>query len=239
MITVIIPWQHTGEFDERSRNFEIVLDEWVKFTQTHECQILIGTGDGMGPFNRSAARNEAYKRSKGEIVIFADADTLFVPEFLQFALDDVALGTSEWALPYTTYYNADEEWSAAYRTTPFEFRPNGEALISFQHRLLTSVSGIVVTTRDAVERVHGYDERFTGWGYEDNAFEAAMSTLCGKPSRVPGYVVHLWHPEPVEERFEQPYIRQNEELYKRYDMARDQRGFMKIIVEERPCISPL
>lgn len=58
---------------------------------------------------------------------------------------------------------------------------------------------INIVLRKYFEKVGGFDERFKGWGGEDDAFMIAMCTLCGSFSRPKGTKIwHLYHPkEPL------------------------------------------
>ncbi len=40
----------------------------------------------------------------------------------------------------------------------------------------------------------GFDERFIGWGGDDDAFVHALETLCGNYIKLGREVFHLWHP---------------------------------------------
>jgi GT2 family glycosyltransferase len=51
----------------------------------------------------------------------------------------------------------------------------------------------LVLTRDAFALVNGLDERFRGWGAEDNAFYYALRTQVGPILELSGHAVHLWH----------------------------------------------
>ncbi|QCK82219.1 hypothetical protein E5Z46_08125 [Geobacillus kaustophilus NBRC 102445] len=42
--------------------------------------------------------------------------------------------------------------------------------------------------------VGGFDERFSAWGGEDDAFSSAVNTLCGHYKRLEHTIYHLWHP---------------------------------------------
>jgi predicted glycosyltransferase involved in capsule biosynthesis len=85
---------------------------------------------------------------------------------------------------------------------------------------ITSWAGLLVLSREAWEKVGGYDEAFIGWGYEDNAFQASLDRRVGHFDRVDGFVVHLWHPAPVEECFGQPHIKDNQARYEKYRRGR-------------------
>jgi predicted glycosyltransferase involved in capsule biosynthesis len=47
--------------------------------------------------------------------------------------------------------------------------------------------------RNIFEQVGGFDEKFVGWGGEDNAFWHSCKIVSGEPLRIDGFVYHLWH----------------------------------------------
>jgi hypothetical protein len=51
----------------------------------------------------------------------------------------------------------------------------------------------LVVSRDAWDLVRGCDERFRGWGQEDQAMAQALTVMCGRPLRKPGQALHLKH----------------------------------------------
>ncbi|MFK4998906.1 galactosyltransferase-related protein [Bacillus sp. N9] len=55
------------------------------------------------------------------------------------------------------------------------------------------MGGINVVPRKHFETVGGFDERFVGWGGEDDAFAASLNTLCGYVKRLDATIYHLWH----------------------------------------------
>lgn len=57
------------------------------------------------------------------------------------------------------------------------------------------VGNAVVFSRKTWEIACGFDERFVGWGGDDSVF-AFCAGLAGPQRRIPGDVVHLWHPRP-------------------------------------------
>lgn len=198
-------------------NFGVACTQWLEYLDQHD-ELIIGTSMHQ-PFNRSAARNDAFDRSDGDIIIIADADTLFVPSVMDTAVKMVRDTKYEWVMPYTTYYNAHEDWSMSFRQHPRPLQEEDERNIHFEHQLPGATSGVLVLSRLAFDAVNGYDERFVGWGWEDIAFSCALNSQCGPLTRVPGYVVHLWHPHPHETNFGQPYNEQNKALYDRYYAA--------------------
>ena len=52
----------------------------------------------------------------------------------------------------------------------------------------------MVMTRDTFIAAGGFDERFIGWGGDDDAFMVTLETLCGNYIKLDREVIHLWHP---------------------------------------------
>ncbi|KAB2329365.1 hypothetical protein F7731_22525 [Cytobacillus depressus] len=94
------------------------------------------------------------------------------------------------------------------------------------------ISGVIIVTKENFNMVKGFDERFAGWGKEDNAFKDAMNTVCG-PYKWPEAtsIYHLWHPK-VGSRGN-PNYHKNVNLYKRYNNNRGNLEEMKKLIMER------
>lgn len=56
--------------------------------------------------------------------------------------------------------------------------------------------GLLVITREAFDRVGGYDPTFIGWGYEDTDMNLRL-LRAGLWERLPGTAWHLWHSTSV------------------------------------------
>jgi hypothetical protein len=55
-------------------------------------------------------------------------------------------------------------------------------------------SGIICGDRDTFYKSKGFDERFVGWGYEDNAFKQKITALKIPVVTIDKPASHLWHP---------------------------------------------
>lgn len=81
--------------------------------------------------------------------------------------------------------------------------------------------------RDAFAALGGWDERFRGWGGEDDALTHRIERsrlACTELDTAAA--LHLWHPRPNETTFGQPHYADNHRLveeYPRYSDAQLQR----------------
>jgi predicted glycosyltransferase involved in capsule biosynthesis len=210
-VSVVIPYRESG--DERKRNFDYVCNYWKTFFPRYEV-VVCDSGDDN--FSRSKSRNQGIDLSHGDYLIIADADTVVPPEAIVLSLDLVEDGVP-WLIAYEWYYNL-----TASKTEDFvlDKRPSTSHPVEgeYDHKL-ESWAGMLVIPREAFSLVK-YDERFSGWGYEDNAFQVEMDTLWGKHERTPYPAFHLWHPAPNEQTFGNPDIISNRKLFQRYERAK-------------------
>lgn len=188
-----------------------------------DSELVFGYSDEE-PYNRSQARNDAFAACTGDVLLVADADTVFNQPQIRTALQLIEDG-APWVIPYERdrYYNLTEQ--ATDRTldvlAPSSHVPEPEQETEWAHKI-TSWAGLIVVTRAAWHKVGGYDEQFRFWGYDDNAFRFALDRLVGPHVRCQGahgYAVHLWHDAPEEDCFGNPEIQQNQARCRRYEMG--------------------
>lgn len=225
-LSVLIPYGGTEEWRERS--FHWLLRRYGDLLPG--AQIVIGSSDAEN-FSRAEARNRAFGQCTGDTLLIADADTIFHPDQLTAAIN-LLKGKRNWVLPYQWYYNLSREVTDsilnldASETITEPVHP-----ASYEHKI-ESWAGLLVTPREAFEVVGGYDERFQGWGYEDNAFRLALDTLWGQHERLAwGYCLHLWHPSSEDGCFGQPHIFDNRSLLLDYQAAYGDPAQMRTVVQ--------
>ena len=188
---------------------------WVQRRWAHlfpGWQLCLGR-DSEEDFNRSRARNEAFKCSTGDILVLSDADTICTPGQIVEAIRRVQSGVP-WVVAHDKYYSLTEHYTNELLTE----RPDVDlgSLPKYESNWVmtnTSQAGVLVIPREGWEKVGGYDERFKGWGYEDNEFAVRLDREWGFHQRVSGPMLHLWH-DPGE-NFSQPHIAHNELLYQK------------------------
>lgn len=198
---------------------------WWK-TNFPDYQICVGRNFDQ-PFHRGKARNDAFVDATGDTLIIADADTIPTVDGVTEAVGNTQ-AHNWWTLPYgeERYYNLTEE----YTNLLLEQGPDGDLPEptegQWDHRV-TSWAGCLILPRGAFVEVGGYDERFVGWGGEDNAFQLCLDSLWGQHCRVDSYVSHLWHPRGDAD-FSQPNWPRNQALLRRYQKARTRDDMHKV-----------
>lgn len=235
-ITLAIPYSVEDPNPERERLLDFVLARWQ--LRSPNSRIIISDDDSNvgGVWNRARARNNALSQVKTRYVVIADADTIISMKSIRQALEliEARLPYASWVLPYgpSNYYNLTQEYteSVLKRGAVADMPP--EDKLEYEHKL-ESWAGVLVMTTAAFERVGGYDERFIGWGGEDNAFRLAMDTLWAPHDRVDGACVHLWHSAPESERFGNPNWNHNRVLLQEYTVRYGRPKAMKDFIDAR------
>ena len=185
------------------------------------CEVIEGTHT-IGPFNRSAALNAAaHAAGDWELAIIADSDSWVDPLQLR---DAVALarrsGRLVVAFDHVLELTQDATSILLRRHGPIRVQPgySTERVRTEAQDPTTVQSTMLVVPRAVWDAVGGFDERFAGWGCEDNAFWRACELLTGSPLRVPGPAYHLWHPTSKPDRSNLDYQR-NLWRWSQYDKA--------------------
>jgi hypothetical protein len=156
-----------------------------------------------GAFNRSAAINRAAELADEggpwDIGIVIDADVVLSESQVRAAIETAAeTGRVTWA--HRRWRGVRED---ATRRILDDRRDLGAELDRDELDLIVertnplSWSCCIAMPRAVFDDLGGFDERFEGWGFEDMAFQSVICGLYGY-ERIPGDVVHLWHPRSEE-----------------------------------------
>lgn len=179
-----------------------------------------------GPFNRSAAINDA-ARGSWDIAIVLDADVLAEASQVYAAADRVRQ-SGKVTLPYDRFVGLNQVMTARVLRGyegPWE---RGARFRSDTHE-----SSIVAIPRKLWDAIGGFDERFVGWGQEDVAFIQAARILGGGIERIPGVVFHLEHgARHLRGRGSSQY-RANQERGERYRQARTPEEIRELLEERQ------
>lgn len=185
-----------------------------------------------GPFNRSRAVNRAAEGA-WDFAIIADSDTWVPGEQLQKAcLEAQATGR------LTAAFNAVAELSPSCTKRLLDGTLHLTDVSAFsvttvrRHDLETQ-SSMLVMPRSVWDRIGGMDERFVGWGGEDNALWKAATVVAGQPARIGGNAFHMWHP-PAESKHDGRQYGANLKLWQLYHAARTEEDLRRIAEATSP-----
>jgi hypothetical protein len=182
-VSVIIPW----ESDDPTRKANLV-DVLTYFGEEFPDWRVFLSPTG-GDFNRARAINRGVAATSGDVLVFNDADTLVHPVQLERAVQ-LASEAPGIVYAYTRYCRLSQfrtevlngDYPTMLRQTAFVWELDN-----------AGSQGCIALSRAFFEEAGGLDEEFEGWGFEDLAFAAVCAKLADG-RRVPGNLIHLWHP---------------------------------------------
>lgn len=203
------------------RDFEVVvaddgsaqptLDVVAHYSKLPDLKLLHARHEHDG-FRAAAARNMGVRASSGKWIVFADGDCVPFPDFLaehakardagsflagdRYLLeeDEARAVTVEAVASQAAFAAAPEREKARLRSLA---RKNAfyrvTRLKPERPKLLTANASV---SRESFLAVNGLDERFRGWGREDDDLRRRLVRLGTRPRSVVGRanLLHLWHP---------------------------------------------
>lgn len=221
-VAVLVPRRADG--GRRDAVWSWVRERWAAEHPSFE---VIEGACPDGPFNRSAAINDAASQTDADILIIADADSFASAAQIDMAVDQISATRAFW-LPYDTYRYLSRAMSDAVMDGF-----SGDWLTGVEFSMTGTCSSVVIVTTELFGLVGGFDEGFQGWGFEDVAFSHAAQTFGGGVSRVPGDVWHLWHTPSTENNHNSPIWQANRERMERYAVAAYDPGAMGALIGAR------
>ena len=147
-----------------------------------------------GAFNKAWGFNVGARLSAQPVLVFSDADLIIdgmLDRIVAHCLQQYAV-----AKPYRRLVDLSPEQSAQVRAGAYDWQPPAGK----QHResigeFLVLCSGMFAMRSAVFHELGGWDERFRGWGGEDDAFSHVIQR-----ARLPTIefderpALHLWHP---------------------------------------------
>lgn len=184
------------------------------------CKSVFAFNDG--PFNKSWGFNIGFKQSSGDVLAFGDADILIDSKNL---IESFALCHSgaDAVNPYDRLIDLTAGETSS-------FLQGGKGLDALAHRqevnreaigeFLCFCGGLFVIRRKAFEAVGGFDERFVGWGGEDDAMSIKLEKLVSNTRVLGGRAAyHLFHERQRARLDGHSHYAQNVALLKQYSSA--------------------
>lgn len=211
---VLVPFRSDG--GHRARLWEYLLEGyWQQFGWP----VFVGSHEG-GRFNRSAAVNKA-ARSAGrwDVAVIADSDTWVPPGQLIQAVG-LAVDSGRLVSALSGVIEFDQDCTEAMLSARFSEKTLSVGAVRTDE--LATQSSMLVVGRRLWDDIGGFDEKFEGWGGEDNAFWRAATIVSGVPLRVPGFAFHLWHEPAATDTYKRTDAgyRANLARWNRYRIAR-------------------
>jgi GT2 family glycosyltransferase len=188
-ISILIPYQP----DNGPRDITF---NWIKKyyeASMPEAELCIGGLASGGLFNRSQAFNTAAKNATREILVLADGDVIYNPAIIDEAVK--LLDNYPWVIPFRGVVNLSPDNTNRLLETEPNWPLNTYLDDYYIDNYYERFAGkLMVMRRKTFIAAGGYDERFVGWGGDDDAFVHALETLCGTYIKLENEVIHLWHP---------------------------------------------
>ena len=224
MNSIIVPFY--SDKGQRELCFKWVIQYYKEILPNSE----VITPSSTAPFNKAKAINKAVKNARGDVLIIVDADIICSPQSLFRAVK--MLKNTPWVIPYTTVLDLTRKSTRVLLQTEANW-PLPVKLDATPRKTgkILPVGGINVLMRECFQSAGGFDERFQGWGGEDDAFAAAMNTFCGHFARIDQGIYHLWHPRSNPSNHAN--YKSNLKLAARYCKAQGNKAEMKKIIQER------
>jgi cellulose synthase/poly-beta-1,6-N-acetylglucosamine synthase-like glycosyltransferase len=205
-VSVLLPIG--GNLGPREEAFNWV----VKFYETlmPEVELCIGRLDET-PFSKSKAVNLAAKKATRDIFVIADTDFIYDPKIIEESIPYL----ENYALihPFSKRTNLTKESTEELlKTTPaWPIQGNYDSW-----EKVFGKGGVNIIRREHFEQVDGFDERFKGWGAEDDSFVLSVRFLCGGAKGLQNKAIHLWHP-----RGDMSNYANNKKLWQQYLKGKD------------------
>ncbi|WP_028603911.1 glycosyltransferase family 2 protein [Ottowia thiooxydans] len=180
------------------------------------CAVLFAYN--AGSFNKAWGLNIGVRRSNAPVIVFTDAD-LLIPDMLPRSVEH-CLRNTQMVKPYRQVLDLSPETTAHLRAgdqTALQRMPGTASTRQMQGETAPLCGGAFAIRRDAFLKLGGWDERFVGWGGEDDAFSykvqrARLATLEFDDA----IALHLHHPRSRDRETHAAQYASNLALLERY-----------------------
>lgn len=218
-------WENADVDGYRRMNWETSRARWERMLP--DVEIFEGYHDGPETFAPAVAGNRAAALAGNwDLAVYVGAD--FMVQDAQQVRAALAKSAETGQLTL-----AHDQTCMLHQEPSERIRNGEEPNHSMGDVHSNSFTGVLTFPRPLWDAVGGFDERFVGWGWEDQAFWAASWSMGGGFRRVPGTIYHLWHPRDRIDNEENPNYRDNEILGRRYLAAKGNRSKTQQILAER------
>jgi glycosyltransferase involved in cell wall biosynthesis len=180
-------------------------------------------------YNKAHMAHAAVEKSKGEVLVFFDADVKIEIKTLKMAISAVCRDTYRWAAPNTHVLRLTEEETVQHLSGNLSLKYKNAPYIG------QDCGGLFVMSKDFWQEIGGFDVRFVGWGGEDSAL-SILACAYSKPWRPKDTTIlwHLWHPEQKSKVTGVMKSRNdsNNKLFNKYSICRKSIGSLEHLKNE-------
>jgi predicted glycosyltransferase involved in capsule biosynthesis len=200
---IVVVAEHLQRFDAPHwivRNFKVRCTSWLNDDEFKKCK----------SFNDGAAETTE------KILCFWDVDVIIDPKFINTSYQIILEGKADHVYPFNgTFIDVNKELFPELLDQKFDLL---NELYRQKHEWLEFASGespggCNMISREAFERIEGYDERFIGWGFEDNDFyqRSLKANNLLRFSDPDAICWHMHHDQAI--RTENPHYMRNLQIY--------------------------
>lgn len=211
-VAIIIPYRQTDRF--RQANLEevtryyaeivpfpfnfIVVEQSSNWRKENSPRHIHKVND-TGPFTRTRLLNKGVDLTNADILCFADNDIIVERESFLACLKYVSKAeTMVCAKPFSRLYDLDQSQTENYLQSHNKEDFDSIAKAGLARRGVDLAGGVIIMNRFTYKNIGRWDERYIGWGCEDNA----MSYILRQKTDVfiaKAKALHLYHPSSFPE----------------------------------------
>lgn len=195
-------------------------------------------------FRKTRALNNAVRESEGDYLIFCDQDLIFPDDYIEKILKNAKKNEYLMGRAHNTEFdekniilkklNETKDYSLIEEVIPKSY--SEDMLHQYKldkkrrilQRLFLNKRGIRLAGmsyglfKDDYLKVNGYDEKYQGWGYEDDDFgnRLCVSRVKSRELKTDMIQLHLYHPfDPSKKKSlnEEYYYKRKKEIFKNND----------------------
>jgi predicted glycosyltransferase involved in capsule biosynthesis len=193
-----------------------------------------------GAFSKSWGFNFAARCSTTPWLFFADADML-LPEGLEESLDLLARGV-EVVKPYTRLLDLSESETNALDDGVLPAAINAPDSGAHARQAIGEhvvlAGGIFAIQSKTFAKLGGFDERFVGWGGEDNAMTLKIQRARPSTMQLDALGLHLFHPRDVSALRSNPQYQRNLSMLDQYRYLPDASLFRMFEIQKQLAGNP-
>jgi mannosyltransferase OCH1-like enzyme len=183
---ICMPWRDNDDpWRQRAH------DWCIEFWQESGLTVIEQSGESRAQMCNNAALAALTSEQDIDVLVFADADT-WAPLNQVYEAIKLAASSEQLVHAFTSYVKLDSSRTrASTRSSPRRIKP--AQLQRTAKGKSGHVSGLTAVPVSLWKQLGGFDQRFVGWGFEDQAFHLAAEVIGNGSKRIDGPAFHWYH----------------------------------------------